>query len=141
MRSILALAASALAGLATVISSLDGDADLVPFFVALTFAGGVAAWAVHPPYGGLRRRLAVLIAWAWSIAGVWVGVLLAWFQAWSSSSGPTPGPEATYLGLTATIYHLVGLYGGLLLVTGAVFGSEGVMERGGPDPEPEVVRP
>jgi len=139
MRSILALAASALAALAAVISSLDGDADLVPFFVALTFAGGVAAWAVHPPYQGLRRRFAVVIAWAWLIAGAWVAVLLGLFQA-SPSSGPLPGPEATYVGLTATIYHLLGLYGGLLLMMAGVFGPEGRLERSGPDPEPEVVR-
>ena len=140
MRSIFALAASALAGLAAVISSLDGDADLVPFFVALTFAGGVAAWAAHPPFQGARRRVAVVVAWGWLIAGAWVGVLLGLFQAWSSSSGPTPGPEATYLGLTATIYHLLGMYGGLVFMTVAVFGPEGPLERGGRDSEPEVVR-
>ena len=138
MRSGLALAASALAGLAAVISSLDGDADLVPFFVALTFAGGVAAWAAHLPFVGARRRLASAIAWAWLVTGAWVGVLLGMFQAMASS--PPPTPEATYLGLTATIYHLLGLYGGLALITLAVFGPDGRLGRAGPEPEPGVLR-
>jgi hypothetical protein len=40
----------------------------------------------------------------WLIAAAWIGVLLLMYQ---SASRPQPEPEATYLGLTATIYHLV----------------------------------
>lgn len=43
MRSVPGIAASALAGIAAVIASLDGDADLVPFFVGLTVLAGVEA--------------------------------------------------------------------------------------------------
>ena len=67
--------ASGLAGLAAVIASLEGHGDIVPFFVLLTFAGGVAAWAAESPFVGARRRLARGIAIAWLIAAVWVGVL------------------------------------------------------------------
>ena len=117
-RGVPALGAAALAGLAAVISSLDGDPDYVPFFVALTFLGGLLAWAVSRPGGTGRRWITIAVAGTWSVAALWVGALL--FMAgtvWqSSSSGPFPGPEATYLGLTATAYHLLGLYGGWVLV-------------------------
>jgi hypothetical protein len=43
---------------------------------------------------------------------------------WQASSSPPPGPEATYLGLTATAYHLVGLFGGMVLVLTSAFGAE-----------------
>ena len=117
-RGIPALGASALAGLAAVISSLDGDPDYAPFFVGLTFLGGVLAWAVGRPDSTVRRRITVAVAGTWSVAALWVGALL--FMAgtvWqSSTSSPFPGPESTYLGLTATAYHLLGLYGGWILV-------------------------
>ena len=122
MRSSLGILASALAGLAAVIASLDGDADIVPFFVVLTFAAGGVAWASHPPFAGVRRRVARGIAVAWLAAAVWVGVLLVMAQ--SMGSGPPPSPEATYLGLTATIYHLVGLYVGAWLVAFLAFGRD-----------------
>ncbi len=123
MRSMLGLAASALAGLAAAIASLDGDADVVPFFVGLTFAGGVAAWAAHPPFVGTRRRLAQAIAGLWLVAAAWVGVLL--LMAVSQGSGPPPAPELRYLGLPATIYHLVGVYAGAVLVLLLAFGRQG----------------
>jgi hypothetical protein len=123
-RSVLALAASALAGLAAVIASLDGDADIVPFFVALTLGGAVAGWATQPPFAGVRRTLARAIAFAWLVAAGWVGVLFAMsFTVWAGS-GPPPAPETTYLGLTATIYHLGGLYAGLPLIWAAAFAPD-----------------
>lgn len=76
MRSHLALGASALAGLAAVLASVDRDADIVPFFVGLTFLGGVEAWAVHPPFIGRRRWVARGVALLWFAAAGWVGVLL-----------------------------------------------------------------
>jgi hypothetical protein len=120
MRSALGLGASALAGLAAVIASLDGDADIVPFFVLLTFAGGVAAWAAQTPFIGVRRRIARGIALAWLVGAVWIAVLLVAYVA--AEPGPPPTPDEMYLGLSATIYHLVGLYGGLVLVLLLAFG-------------------
>ena len=117
-RGVAALGALALAGLAAVISSLDGDPDYVPFFVGLTLLGGVHAWAVSRPGGTVRRWITVAIAGVWSVAALWVGALLVMAgTVWqSSTSSPFLGPEATYLGLTATVYHLLGLYGGWVLV-------------------------
>lgn len=125
MRSILGLAASALAGLAAVIASLDGG--IVPFFVGLTFLGGVEAWAAHPPFVGQRRWLARGVALLWLLVAVWVGVLLLMFLR--GASMPERGPEATYLGLTATVYHLIGLYGGVVLVLVSAFGPERWFQR------------
>ena len=119
-RSLLAAGAAALAGLAATISALDGDADLVPFFVGLTVAGGIGAWAVREPYGGGRRRLAQLIAVLWLVAAGWIGALLIWEQMLCGCSMPPPVPESTYLGLTATVYHVVGVYlGGVLMAVAA----------------------
>ena len=68
-RASLALGGAALAALAAIVASEDGDGDLVPFFVALVLAAGVAAWAVHKPFIGWRRRLARGIGLAWLSAG------------------------------------------------------------------------
>lgn len=127
VRGALGLGASALAGLAGVIASLDGDSDIVPFFVGLTFLGGVAAWAAHSPFDGARRRLAQGIALVWLFAAIWVGVLLVvYMTVWQgSTTGPYPAPEESYLGMTATVYHLIGLYGGGALVLLLAFGREG----------------
>ena len=126
MRSALGLAASALAGLAAVIASLDGDGDIVPFFVGLTFAGGVAAWAAHPPFVGSRARIAKAVALVWLVAAIWVGVLLMMYiTVWQPSSPGPSVPVQTYLGIPATVYHLVGLYGGCVLVLLLAFGRSG----------------
>lgn len=127
IRGLLGVATSALAAIAAVTSSLDAGGDLVPFFVALTFGGGVAAWAAQPPFDGIRRRLAQGIAIGWSVAAVWVGVLLVGFVAQASSPPPVPGQ--TYLGLSATAYHLIGLYGGCAMVLLLAFVE---------DPDPSV---
>lgn len=95
MRGAFGLGASGLAGLAAVVASLDGDADIVPFFVGLTFLGGVEAWAAHPPFVGRRRLLARGAALLWLFAAVWVGVLLLMYLTVWQASGPPPGPEAT----------------------------------------------
>jgi hypothetical protein len=119
-RSLLAAAAAILAGVAATISALDGDADLVPFFVGLTAAGGIGAWAVREPYGGGRRRLAQTIGGLWLIAAGWIGALLIWQQVMCGCSMPPPMPEPTYLALTATVYHAVGVYlGGVLMAVAA----------------------
>ncbi|MDQ2673236.1 MAG: hypothetical protein M3Y40_01130 [Chloroflexota bacterium] len=120
-RSSLALAATVLAAVATVVASQDGDADIVPFFVGLTVAGGIGAWAMHEPFTGRRQYLGRLIAGLWLIAAVWIGGLLLMYQMACGCSGPVPPPEATYLGLTATIYHLVAVYMGGALMAVAAF--------------------
>jgi hypothetical protein len=129
MRSLLGLAAMVLAGLATVVASQDGDVDIVPFFVGLTVAAGIEAWAAHPPFEGRRRWTARLIASLWLIAAVWIAVLLVMYQAMSSR--PPPPPEDTYLGLTATIYHLIGVYSGAVLVAISAFGPDAWFGRSG----------
>ncbi|MGH2382913.1 MAG: hypothetical protein ACRDG7_17055 [Candidatus Limnocylindria bacterium] len=116
MTGLYGLGASVLAGLAAVVAKQDGDADIVPFFVALTVAGGVHAWATATPLIGRRRVLALGITGLWMIAGVWTGALLGMYQAMCACSRPPPPVELTYFGLTATVYHLVALYGGLVLV-------------------------
>ena len=119
-RNLLAAAAASLAGVAAIISALDGDTDLVPFFVGLTAAGGIGAWAVRAPYGGGRRRLAQAIGGLWLIAAGWIGALLIWQGAICGCSMPPPMPESTYVGMTATVYHLAGVYlGGALMAVAA----------------------
>jgi hypothetical protein len=127
MRSLPGLAAMVLAAIATVVASEDGDADIVPFFVGLTVAAGVEAWAAHPPFEGRRRWTAGLIALLWVVAAAWIAVLLVMYQAMSSR--PPPLPEDTYLGLTATVYHLIGLYGGAALVSASAIGPDAWFER------------
>ena len=129
MRSALALAASALAGLAAVISSLDGDADLVPFFVGLTFLGGLGAWAAHDPFEGARRSVARGAALLWGVAATWVAVLLVMSVTVWQASGPPPQPAALYLGLTATVYHVIGLFGGAVLMLISAFAPPGWFEH------------
>ena len=126
MRGLLALAASALAGLAGTVASLDRDADIVPFFIGLTFLGGIGGWAAHAGVG-VTRTTARAVALIWSGAAVWVGVLLVWSS--TLGVGPEPPPEATYAGLTATVYHLVGLYGGAALMLVSAYGNDRWLER------------
>jgi hypothetical protein len=120
-RSTLAFGASALAGIAGVVSSQDGDASLVPFFIGLTFLGGIGAWAVQEPYIGQRLMLARGIAGLWLVAAGWIGVLLLMERVACGCSSPPPPPEETYLGLTAMIYHLAAVYLGGALMTVAAF--------------------
>lgn len=123
MRGVFGLAASFVAGMAGVVANQDGDSSIVPFFIGLTFLGGVVAWAAHPPYVDLRRALARLVAGVWLVAGIWIAVLLLMFRMYGGD-GPPPPPEQTYLGLTATIYHLLGMYAGLACVLVAAFAPE-----------------
>ena len=129
------LAASLLAGLAAVISSMDHDANLVPFFVGLTVLGGINTWAVREPYGGMRLRIAIGTALLWAFAAAWVTVLLVMSVTVWQASGPPPSPEDTYAGLTATMYRVVGMFGGGALVLGATFVPERWVRR---DREPAV---
>jgi lysylphosphatidylglycerol synthetase-like protein (DUF2156 family) len=113
MRAWLALSACGLAVVAAVVSVLDGAREPLALFTVAAVLAGVQAWAVREPYLGWRRGLGIGIAVVWLMAAVWIGALLVMYNA---ASRPPPEPEATYLGLTATVYHLVALYGGALLV-------------------------
>ncbi len=122
MRSLLGLAASALAGLATIVADLERS--IVPFFVGLTFFAGVEAWAAHSPFVGPRRILARGIAVTWLVAAVWIGVLLVNYQLACACSGPPPPPTQYYAGLPGDAYHLTALYGGLVLILVSAFGPD-----------------
>ena len=121
-RSALAVGATALAGVAALAAAVNGDTDILPFFIALTTAGGVGAVAVREPYEGRRRLIARTIGVGWLIVGGYIGLLLLWYQSVCGCSSPAPiEPEATYLGLTATAYHLAGVFGGGVLMAVAAF--------------------
>lgn len=122
MRSVLGLAASAIAGIAAIVADLDGG--IAPFFVGLTFFAGVEAWATQVPFAGPRRILARGIAVVWLVAALWIGVLLVMYQTACGCSGPTPPPTTLYVGLPGVVYQLVGLYGGLVLVLASAFGND-----------------
>jgi hypothetical protein len=110
-----------------VISSLDAHADFVPFFVGLTMLGGINAWAVDDPPREARRWTAVGTALLWALAAVWFGVLLVFpFQA----SSPPPTPDQTFLGVPATVYRMVGLYGAAALIVLSTFAPERWVHRG-----------
>lgn len=128
-RSLLAFGASLIAGLAAIIASQDGDSDMVPFFVGLTFIGGIGAWAVQEPYAGTRRLIARIVAVGWGVAAIAVGFLLVWYQALCACSGPVPPPDATYIGLTATFYRLSALFVGGALMLVAAYSRALIPER------------
>lgn len=130
-RSILALGAAGLAAVATVVSQLDGDSMERGFFAALTLAAVIAAGALLPAAGDRGHLVAAMIAAAWTTGGVWIGVLLVQFVAACGCSRPVEPPEATYLGLTATIYHLVGMYGPNALILVAAFGRSRLLNAVG----------
>jgi len=138
MRSALPIGASLLAGLAAVVASLDGDADIVPFFVGLTFIGGVAAWATHEPFEGPRRRVAGAVALVWLGAAAWVAVLLVMSVTVMQAASPPPSPEDTYLGLAATAYHVIGLFGGAVLVLIGAFAPDRWLRDLGRRTEPKA---
>jgi hypothetical protein len=104
-----------------VVSNQVDDADVVPFFVVLTWLGGVGAWAMHEPFGGRRRSVARGIGLVWLLAAAWAAALLL---AFAGSSSPPPGPGTTFLGIPTTAYHLLGLYGGTALVVAGALGSD-----------------
>ena len=120
-----ALVAAVLAALPLVLSRLDGDADLDPFFAALVVAAlVVAAIAERPTASRQVRLVGRLLALAWIGVAVWAAFLLVMFQTACGCSSPDPAslpPPATYLGLPATAFHLLATYGGSLLVAFAAF--------------------
>lgn len=114
MRPWFSIAAALLSIVAVVVSGLDGDTIELAIFVVAALLAVVQAGAVRlDPYEGVPRRFAIGIAVAWLLGATWAGVLLLGFQG----DGPPPQPEELYLGLTATFYHALALFGGAVLVT------------------------
>ena len=132
MRSLGSLVAAVLAAQAAVMGVVDDDGEVVAFFVGLSLLGLIAAWAARRPYVWYRRTIAMVAGFVWIGAALWVGVLLLMFAGHFASMGGPPPPERTYLGLTATVYHLVGLYGGALAIGLSAFA---------PRPEDPATRP
>jgi hypothetical protein len=122
MRSALALAAASVAAVAAVIASREGEGAIVPLFLGLTAIGLGGAWATREPMTHMRKTAARAGALVWLGAATWIGAVLLAFQSACGCSfgGPMP-PEATYLGLPATAYHLAGVYLGAALMTVAAF--------------------
>ena len=130
MPVIAAAGALALSVIAVVAAQADGDTDIVPFFVGLSVAAGTEAVLVADPSVRWRRVGAWAIAMLWLVAAVWIGGLLLMYQVQCGCSMPLPvEPERTYLGITATTYHLVGLYGGLVLASLAAWRAGVPRER------------
>jgi len=82
----------------------------------------LAAWAEHLPFVGPRRRVAQAVGIAWLIAVLWVSVLLVMSVTVWQAGSPPPVPEERFLGLPESVYHVVGLYGGGVLVVLSAFG-------------------
>ena len=116
----LGLGASFLAGFAALVASQVGDGDYVPFFIGLSFVGAVEAWAAREPIIGVNRSIARGAAAVWLVAATWVAVLWTWSGTLATSS-PPPGPPVTFLGIEVTVYYVLGLYGGTVLVTLSAF--------------------
>ncbi len=119
MRIWFSLAAALLSVIALAVSILDNAPEPMGFFAVTTVAALIQAWCVRDAESVELRRLAIGIAVAWVAGAIWIGVLLAMYQ---SASRPPPALEETYLGLTATVYHVIGVYGGALAASIAALG-------------------
>ena len=120
-RNLLAIGAAVLAAVAATVSQLDGDTSFVPFFVGLTALGATGAFVVREPYTDNRRVLGAIVATVWIAVAFIIGGLLLWERTLCACSMPEPVAEATYLGLTATVFHLAGVYLGGALIAVAAF--------------------
>ena len=125
IRAAMALVAAVLAVIPLLLSRVDGDADLDPFFAILVVAALVIAFTVsRPPRNRVAWAAGRLLALAWLGAAAWAAFLLAMYQTACGCSMPEPSslpPLPTYLGLPATAFHVLATYGGGLLVALAVF--------------------
>jgi hypothetical protein len=122
-RPLLAVAATLLCVPALAISVLDGDSVLVAFFAALSVAAGVVALLARGPWEGWRRGIGMLVGIAWIVVGIAIALFIGSFRSAGSLPVEMP-PESTYLGLTASFYHLVAICGGGALIVTAVFAPE-----------------
>lgn len=124
-RAVLPVVAAVLAAIPLVLSRLDGDADLDPFFAILVAAALVIAVAVsRPPTNAVAWTTARLLTLTWLGAAAAAAYLLVMFQTACGCSMVDPvglPPLPTYLGLPATAFHLLATYGGGLIVALAVF--------------------
>lgn len=118
MRTWFSAIAALLCAIAALVSLVDGRTLELGFFIIATCLALVQAWCVRVPHDRMRMRLAQAIAVIWAGGAIWIGVLLLMYQ---TASRPPPVPEATYLGLTATAYHIAGVYGGALAALIAAF--------------------
>ena len=119
MRAWFSIAAALLSAIALVVSILDGALEPTGFFAVATVAALIQAWCLRDPESVELRRLAIGIALAWVAGAIFIGVMLGMYQ---SAARPPPAPEDTYVGLTATVYHVIGVYGGALLTLIAALG-------------------
>jgi hypothetical protein len=126
MRSWFSLLALVLALAAVVVSYVDTDTVELAFFALVAFLAAIQAWLLREPSVDWRLLTAKGIAVGWVIAAVGIGILL---QVYKSASRTPSTPEETYLGLTATAFHLVAVYGGALLVVIAAFGPKRWLDR------------
>lgn len=115
----LSIIAFVLSVLAAIVSYVDDDSIELAFFAVTALAALTQAWCLREPDVDWTRRSAKGIAIAWVIGAIWIGVLL---QTYQPVSGGPQAPEETYLGLTATAYHVSAVYGGALAVLIAAFG-------------------
>jgi len=118
--------AAVLSVIAAAVSILDNAPEPLGFFAVATLAALIQAWCLRDPEAIELRRLAIGIALAWVAGAIFIGVLLLMYQ---SASRPPPGAEETYLGLTATVYHVIGVYGGALATLIAAVGPKRWLER------------
>ncbi len=141
MRALFAVGAAGLATVASVIASLDGHADLVPFYAGLSFCAAIAAAVAYEPFVASRRQVARAAAVVWAGAAVWVGVLFVMANTVWQASGPPPTPEQAFLGIPASVYYAAALYGGAILILlvatmpdpGTEARSAGTPSQGAPD--------
>lgn len=120
MRVWLAVAASGLGSLGSVIASLDSHAEFVPFYAGLALLATIGAAVAHEPFVGTRRLVARVAAAVWVVAAAWVGVLLVMANTVWQAASPPPRPEQSFLGIPATAYYVAALYGGTALMALAV---------------------
>jgi hypothetical protein len=124
-----------LAAIPLVLSRLDGDGDLDPFFAALVVAAvAVAVLVSQAPTRPAARLAASLIVLAWFATAAVIAALLFVHQTACGCSSPDPAsfpPPPTYAGLPATAFHLLATYGGGFLAAASVALSGGP-KRGEP---------
>lgn len=125
-RAWFSIVAAVLSVIAAAVSILDNAPEPLGFFAVATLAALIQAWCLRDPEAIELRRLAIGIALAWVAGAIFIGVLLLMYQ---SASRPPPGAEETYLGLTATVYHVIGVYGGALATLIAAVGPKRWLER------------
>ena len=124
MRTVLALAAAALAIVAALVSAVSGEDDVIAFFLVLAGGALIIALLTAGPWTRPARLAARALAVAWAVTAAWIGVLLAWYQTACacSSAGPID-PDPNVAGIPVTVFHLLATYLGGALVVVATFSA------------------